>query len=209
MQEIMMNNDNIQDPELDKLLSDREKYRIEKEMQAKALIDKFSDDPKSAVTANISKNTLELINADDKFRQQINKISKNTAQVAIDEVGGKNRKSKNENYFLGREEAITSLGGNSKTSKDKQIYINFIYNFWWYISMTFLGILYIAPLKVLLNWAKALSPSIIRNTVINGQQVNEEIHSLHWLPLMFSLIFYLAYLCGLGYLIYLFINAII
>ena len=68
MQELINNTDEIKDPELDELLTEREKFRIEKEVQAKALVDKFSEDPKSAVTANISKNTLELINENDKFK---------------------------------------------------------------------------------------------------------------------------------------------
>lgn len=75
--------------------------------------------------------------------------------------------------------------------------------------MTLLGIPFIAPLKVLMNWAKALSPEIIANIEEDGKVRTEKIKQLHWLPLTVAALFYVAYLIGLGFLIYYIMKSII
>ena len=66
--------------------------------------------------------------------------------------------------------------------------------------MCTLGLIFIAPLKVLLNWAMALSPEIVQSHEEEGKVQVRKIHKMHWLPCLFALIFYTAYLIGLVFL---------
>lgn len=186
-------------------LSEEQKFRIEKEAQAQAVVNVATENPKALVKAEISQTAMNLVRNDEKFKQKINKAGENTAQSAIDEVAGSNRKSNNSSYYTGREEAIDSMGGSAETSKDKQKYMNWIYTAWWYIVMTLLGIFFIAPLKVLLNWGVALSPSITKDYSENGIKKTVTIKKLNWVAGLFAVVFYLAYLglwIWLGFVIF-------
>lgn len=182
-------------------LTEEQKFKIEKEAQAKAVFDKATEDPKALVKAEISQRAINLVKTDDKFKEEINKASESTVKSAIGAVDGDNRKTDNASYFSGREQAINSMGGDSETSTDKQKYMNAIYTVWWYIMMTVLGIFFIAPLKVLLNWGLALSPEQIKRTTVNGKETVEKTKKIHWFAGVFSCLFYLAYLVGLAFLI--------
>lgn len=175
-------------------LSEEEKFKIQKEAEAKAVFDKATEDPKALVKAEISQRAINLVKTDEKFSKKIDEASENTAESAINEVEGDNRKTNNKSYYNGRKQAIESMGGNSETSTDKQKYMNAIYTAWWYIFMTILGIFFIAPLKVLLNWGLALSPEQTKETTLNGVKTIEKIKKIHWLAALFAFIFYLAYL---------------
>lgn len=188
------------------ILSDEQKFKIEKEAQAKAVFDKASSDPKALVKAQISQGAIDLVNTNPNFKERITKVSKNTVNSAINDVEGDNRKSDNASYYSGREEAINSMGGGADTSQDKQKYMNAIYNVWWYIVMTILGIFFIAPLKVLLNWGLALSPEQIKRTTSNGTESIEKTKRIHWVAGLFSIVFYIAYLIGLACLIILIVR---
>lgn len=185
----------------EKPLTEEQKYRIEKEAQANAVFDKATEDPKALVKAQISQGAVDLINKNDDFKEKINQASKNTVNSAIKDVDGDNRKSDNASYYSGREEAINAMGGGSDTAQHKQKYMNVIYNAWWYIIMTILGIFFIAPLRVLMNWGLALSPEQIKKTTTNGNEVVEKTKKMHWLAGVFACVFYIAYLIGLAFLI--------
>lgn len=182
-------------------LSEEQKFKIEKEAEAKAVFDKATEDPKALVKAKISQGAINLVETDDKFKEKMNKTSEASANSAINEVQGENRKTNNSSYFAGREQAITSMGGNAETSTDKQKYMNAIYTAWWYIIMTILGIFFIAPLKVLLNWGLALSPEQTKEVTVDGVRTVEKIRKIHWLAGVFACLFYVAYLIGLAFLI--------
>lgn len=183
-------------------LSDEQKYKIEQEAQAKAVVDKATEDPKALVKAEISQRAINLVRTNDEFGQQIDRASKDTAQSAINEVQGDNRKSNNESYYTGREKSISSLGGDAETSQDRQKYMHWIYTGWWYVLMTLIGIPFVAPLKVLFNWGLALSPETIKTiTDANGKTQTVKTKKLHWLAGLFSFIFYIAYLTGLVLLV--------
>lgn len=190
----------------EKPLSEEEMFRIQQEAQAKAVVDVATENPKALVKAEISQTAMNLVRNDEKFKQKINKAGENTAQSAIDEVAGSNRKSNNSSYYTGREEAINSMGGSAETSKDKQKYMNWIYTAWWYIVMTLLGIFFIAPLKVLLNWGLALSPEQTTRTIgEDGKETIEKNKKLNWVAGLFATVFYLAYLAlwvWLGFIIF-------
>ena len=196
----------IKDEELDKIIAEKQKQEEqhqEEEMKvelAKKAFEEATKNPKGLVNATIAQNTLDLINKDDKIKEKMQKASKSTANSAIDETNASNRKSNNVNYYTGREQSIDSMGGNKDTSKDKQITMHWIYSIWWYLIMCSLGLVFIAPLKVLLNWAMALSPEIIQSHEEEGKIQVRKIHKMHWLPCLFSLIFYVAYLTGLVFL---------
>ena len=182
-------------------LTEEQKYRIEKEAQANTVFEKATKDPKALVKAQISQGAVTLINEDEDFKGQINEASKNTVKSAIKEVDGDNRKSDNASFYSGREEAINAMGGGSDTAQHKQKYMNVIYNAWWYIIMTILGIFFIAPLRVLMNWGLALSPEQIKKTTTNGNEVVEKTKKMHWLAGVFACVFYIVYLIGLAFLI--------
>ena len=177
-------------------LSEEQKFKIEKEAEAKAVFDKATEDPKALVKAKISQGAISLVENDEKFKEKMNKTSEESANTAINEVQGDNRKTNNASYFAGREQAITSMGGNSETSTDKQKYMNAIYTGWWYVIMTILGIFFIAPLKVLLNWGFALSPEQTKVIETDGVKTTEKVKKIHWLAGVFALLFYVAYLVG-------------
>lgn len=189
----------------EKELSEEQRFRIEKEAQAQAVVSVASENPTALVKAEISQKAINIVKNNEKFKQKINKAGETTAQTAIDEVAGKNRKSNNVSYYIGREEAIDSMGGSSETSKDKQKYMNWIYTAWWYIIMTLLGIFFIAPLKVLLNWGLALSPEQTKKITTNETTSIETNKKLHWVAGIFAVVFYLAYLglyIWLGFVIF-------
>lgn len=186
--------------EKEESLSEEQKYKIEKEAQAKAVMEQATKNPKALVKGAISQKAIDLINKDGKFKDKINKASEDTVQSAIDDANSDNRKSDNTSYYKGREQAIDSMGGSSETSKDKQKYMNWIYTAWWYIIMTLLGIFFIAPLKVLLNWGFALSPEKTVKEVSNGVETVRTSKKMHWAAGIFAIIFYLAYLGGCIYL---------
>ena len=192
----------------EKPLTEEQKYRIEKEAQANAVVNKATEDPKALVKAQISQRAIDLINKDDGFKEKINQAGKSTVKSAIKDVGGDNRKSDNASYYSGREEAIDSMGGGSDTAQHKQKYMNAIYNAWWYVMMTVLGIFFIAPLKVLLNWGMALSPEQIKKTTIDGKETVERTKKMNWLAGVFACIFYIAYLIGLILLIIWIVKAV-
>ena len=186
-------------------LTEEQKFRIEKEAQAQAVVQVATEKPTAMIKAKISQTAMDLVEHDDNFKRQIKRAGENTAQTAIDEANGDNRKSNNSSYYTGREEAIDSMGGSAETSKDKQNYMNWIYTAWWYIVMTILGVFFIAPLKVLLNWGVALSPNIIRLSEENGIKKTETVKKLNWVAGLFSIMFYLAYLglwIWLGFVIF-------
>lgn len=192
----------IKDEELDKIIEEKQQHQEEKMKVelAKKAFEEATKNPKGLVNATIAQNTLDLINKDDKIKEKMKKASKDTANSAIDETNASNRKSNNVNYYTGREQSIDSMGGDKGTSKDKQITMHWIYSIWWYLIMCSLGLVFIAPLKVLLNWAMALSPEIIQSHEEEGEIQVRKIHKMHWLPCLFSLIFYVAYLTGLVFL---------
>lgn len=197
-----MNNLEITDEELDKIIEEKQQNQEEKMKVelAKKAFEEATKNPKGLVNATIAQNSLNLINEDDKIKDKMQKASKNTVNSVIDETNASNRKSNNVNYYAGREQSIDSMGGNKDTSKDKQITMHWIYSIWWYLIMCSLGLVFIAPLKVLLNWAMALSPEIIQNYEEEGKVQVKTIHRMHWLPCLFSLIFYIGYLTGLVFL---------
>lgn len=186
-------------------LSEEQKFKIQQEAQANAVINKATENPTALVKGAISQKAIDIVNKDDKFKDKINKAGEDTAQTAIDEVKADNRKTGNTSYYKGREEAIDSMGGCDETSKDKQIYMNWIYTVWWYIIMTLLGVFFIAPLKVLLNWGLALSPEHTEKTVTDGKETIKKSKRLNWIAGTFATIFYLAYLglwVWLGFVIF-------
>ena len=192
----------ITDEELDKIIEEKQQHQ-EEEMKvelAKKAFDEATKNPKGLINATIAQNSLNLINKDDKIKDKMQKASKDTVNSVIDETNASNRKSNNVNYYTGREQSIDSMGGNKDTSKDKQVTMHWIYSIWWYLIMCSLGLIFIAPLKVLLNWAMALSPEIIQSHEEEGKVQVRKIHKMHWLPCLFSLIFYIAYLIGLVFL---------
>lgn len=193
----------IIDEELDKIIEEKQQ-RQEEEMKvelAKKAFDEATKNPKGLINATIAQNSLNLINEDDKIKDKMQKASKDTVNSVIDETNASNRKSNNVNYYTGREQSIDSMGGNKDTSKDKQVTMHWIYSIWWYLIMCSLGLVFIAPLKVLLNWAMALSPEITQSYEEGEGKVQvRKIHKMHWLPCLFSLIFYMAYLTGLVFL---------
>lgn len=183
-------------------LTEEQKYKIEADAQANVVFKTATENPTAIVKAEISKRASNLVTTDEKFKQKINRVSENTAQTAIDEVEGSNRKTNNTSYYNGREQAIESMGGDATTSKDKQKYMNWIYTAWWYVIMSTLGVFFIAPLKVLLNWALALSPAQTKVVETNGQKITETIKKTHWVAGIFAILFYIAYLVGLALIIY-------
>ena len=192
----------ITDEELDKIIEEKQQHQ-EEEMKvelAKKAFDEATKNPKGLINATIAQNSLNLINKDDKIKDKMQKASKDTVNSVIDETNASNRKSNNVNYYTGREQSIDSMGGNKDTSKDKQVTMHWIYSIWWYLIMCSLGLIFIAPLKVLLNWAMALSPEIVQSHEEEGKVQVRKIHKMHWLPCLFSLIFYTAYLTGLVFL---------
>ena len=192
----------ITDEELDKIIEQKQQHQ-EEEMKvelAKKAFDEATKNPKGLINATIAQNSLNLINKDDKIKDKMQKASKDTVNSVIDETNASNRKSNNVNYYTSREQSIDSMGGNKDTSKDKQVTMHWIYSIWWYLIMCSLGLIFIAPLKVLLNWAMALSPEITQSHEEEGKVQVRKIHKMHWLPCLFSLIFYMAYLTGLVFL---------
>lgn len=175
-------------------LSEEQKYKIEKEAQANAVMNQATKNPTALVKGAISQKAINIVKEDKKFKDKINKAGEDTAQTAIDEVNADNRKTNNTSYYKGREQAIDSMGGGPETSKDKQKYMNWIYTGWWYIIMTLLGVFFIAPLKVLLNWGLALSPEQTKKVKVDGKEIVEKTKKLHWVAGLFAIVFYLAYL---------------
>ena len=192
----------ITDEELDKIIEQKQQHQ-EEEMKvelAKKAFDEATKNPKGLINATIAQNSLNLINKDDKIKDKMQKASKDTVNSVINETNASNRKQDNVNYYTGREQSIDSMGGNKDTSKDKQVTMHWIYSIWWYLIMCSLGLIFIAPLKVLLNWAMALSPEIVQSHEEEGKVQVRKIHKMHWLPCLFSLIFYITYLIGLVFL---------
>lgn len=201
----------IKDDELDEILKQREhqkqqetlteeqKYRIEKEAQAKTVFNNATENPKALINASISQRSLDLINGEE-FKDEVDEVARGNVKRVINNNKGQNRKDDNSNFYLGREGPIEALGGDDKTSVDRQITMYAIYTIWWYLFMISFGLFLVAPLKVLMNWAQALSPEIITSIEEGGQTRTEKIKKLHWLPGIFCFIFYLAYLAGFIYL---------
>lgn len=191
----------IKDDELDEIikakeefenLTEEQKYRIQKEAQAKVVIDEIKENPKALINTNISQRTLNLIN-DDEFEEELNEVARGNVKRVIDENKGQNRKDDNSNFYLGREDSIKSLGGDESTPVHRQVTIHIIYTIWWYLFMASFGLFLVAPLKVLLNWAHSLSPEITVSRQHKGEVITEKIKKLHWLPAIFCLLFYSLY----------------
>lgn len=185
--EITENSGVFDEPEL----SDAEMFRIEKEAEKKAIIDKASESPKDLINLTISSEQQTLVKSDEIVKEKIKKLAGENIETVIGKHKGENLKAKNTNYFLGKENAILSMGEDELSSKDKQITSNWIYNIWWYLFTLTIGLIFIAPLAVIWNKIKAFCYIETITTINNQKTITTKISKF---GIFLSILIFLGYL---------------
>lgn len=180
-------------------IENREKERLEEikqKAQAEAIVEKASKSPHALVKMNISQKAINMINDEEdvEIKEKMSKASRDVVHSAIQSTDGDSKKISNEGYFKGHEDAVMSMGGNKDMPTHKQKFLNALFNGWWYVLMATFGLLVLAPLKVMLNMAYALSPE--RRTIITKgeEKTTTSERKMHWLPCTVAIVFFVVYL---------------